>query len=436
MRWFWYGLVASATAMGIVTGVVLLQAQAALTPVLESPHTKGQSIPAARSLAELYQIRDRLMVEIQNHPPTLVASSHVVSVPTRAMQALQAVEVRIEVEETAQERWQEALKLADEAHQMGASIDPSVASEAELQPLYDRWKAAVDTLKTIPAESFLSNPATQKQSEFGQRFLAIAYYYDTARSGFLRAIAASTGMESQVHLTVCTLKRECRRLRGNEPPASPASLIKVPVAVALMEKLTQQNINPETKILVQRGNWTEDAGKIWVGSEYSLKKIMADMISFSGNIATNQLIDYVGRDYINQVMRDRGYSVTRVNTKLVGQSTYPANAGVGPNSITTDELTDMMVGIYNNEHPGDTLILDALVNQYDWELGYEAIKRPAVWIGEKTGQNSKVLGTTVGVNINGERYIITVAIDHTASEPAVKKAVKGVVDHLLQTGGF
>jgi beta-lactamase class A len=203
-----------------------------------------------------------------------------------------------------------------------------------------------------------------------------------------------------------------------------------------MQKLHDEKINPETKILVTRGNWTEDAGKTWVGAEYSLKAIMQDMISHSSNIATNQLIDYMGWDYINKVLRDRGYTTTAVRTKLVGQSTYPANLGNPPNFITTDELTDMMVGIYNQEHPGDNLIIDGLVNQYDLELGYEAVKRPAVWIGEKTGQNSKVLGSTTGVNIKGDRYVVTVTIDNTGSEPAVKTVIQGVVDYLVKNNGF
>lgn len=432
-RFWWYLLIAPMTTAGILAASGLLRTPA-LTPVLQTPHSETVSLPEAESLEEWYAERDRLQAELDALPPVAISPrTGEATAPTELLETLQAVEIRIQVEETAKELWDQALRAGGQAAALGVGDD---ASKADLKQAYDLWKEAVSALKEVPNDSLLADEAAAKLQQYQPNYGVAAYRYDTARSEFLLPIAEQTGMGDRVRITVCTLERECRRLRGDEPPASPASLIKVPVAIALMEKLTAENTSIDTPVLVSRGNWTEDAGKIWVGQEYPLKKIMFDMISLSGNIATNQLIDYVGREDINRILRDRGYTVTTVNTKLVGQRTYPANAGVGPNEMNSDELTDMMVGIYNGEHPGDDLILEALVNQYDWELGYEAIKRPAVWIGEKTGQNSKVLGTTVGVNIKGQRYVITVTIDYTGSEPAVKSVVRGIVEHLIKHDGF
>jgi len=434
-RW-WYLTVAPLATLGVWASSLVVPSFPALAPVLETPHSASVQVPEAKSLEELYQIRDRLQAELANHPPVLISSrTGTATAPTDLMDSLQGVEIRIQVEEAAKQSWDDAIRAANQATALKSkgNADTSKESAAEI---YRLWKQAMDSLKEVSEDSFMADQAAAKRQEYEANLAVAAYHYDTARSDFLIPIAEKTGMASRVHITVCNLERECRRLRGNEPPASPASLIKVPVAIALMAKLHEENIDPETKILVSRGNWTEDAGKIWVGTEYSLKKIMLDMISLSGNIATNQLIDYIGRDYINQVLRDRGYTTTVVRTKLVGQRTYPANLGNPPNFMTTDELTDMMVGIYNQEHPGDDLILEGLVNQYDWDLGYEAVKRPAVWIGEKTGQNSKVLGSTTGVNIRGDRYVITVTIDYTASEPAVKSVIRGIVEHLVEHNGF
>lgn len=432
-RLWWYLVIAPVTTVGLVAASSLLRSPA-WAPVLETPHSETVEVPQAESLDEWYAIRDRLQEELANQPPVLISSrTGTATAPTELLQTLQAVEIRIQVEETAKELWEQALAAGSEAAQLGVGDD---APKEDLKHAYELWKEAIDTLQEIPEDSLLADEAAAKIAEYEPNYGVAAYRYDTARSGFLVPIAEQTGMGDRVRITVCSLERECRRLRGNEPPASPASLIKVPVAMALMEKLATENIDPETKIVVSRGNWTEDAAKIWVGSEYTLRKIMYDMIALSGNIATNELIDYVGRDAINQMLRDRGYTVTTVNTKLVGLRTYPVNAGVGPNVINSDELTDMMVSIYNNEHPGDELILDALVNQYDWDLGYSATKLPAVWIGEKTGQNSKVLGTTTAVSINGKRYVITVTIDYTANEPAVRSVVRGIVEHLMEHDGF
>lgn len=434
-RFWWYLLVVPISAVGVMAGAVLVQSHVALTPVLETPYSKlSPGVPEAKSLADLYQERDRLRVELGQQPPALIsATTGAASVPLALLENLQATEIRIQVEETAQENWKKAIHLGSEAT---AANTPKSDSEADSQKLYSLWKEAVGSLKAIDKDSFLAKQAAQKLQEYEPKLGIAAYRYDTARSGFLKKIADESGMGSRVHITVCTLERECRRYQGSEPPASPASLIKVPIAIATMQKLTSQNIDPKTPIMVSRGNYTEDAAKIWVGQEYPISKVLLQMISYSSNIATNQLIDYVGWDYISQVLQERGYRVTKVRTKLVGERTYPSGLGNPPNFINTDELTDMMVGIYNNEHPGDELILEGLVNQYDWALGYEATKRPAVWIGEKTGQNSKVLGSTTGVNIKGDRYVITVAIDNTGSEPAVRKVIRGIVQHLVANGGF
>lgn len=431
---WWYLSIVPLTTLGVLTTSWVVPSFPALAPVLERPHSAMVPMPTAKSLEELYQIRDRLQAQLADHPPVLISSrTATATVPTELMGNLQAVEIRIQVEEAAKVSWNDAIRAASQATTLNSQAKKSKESAAQV---YTLWKTAMDSLKEVPEDSFLASQAAAKREEYQSNLAVAAYRYDTARSDFLLPIAEKTGMASRVRVTVCNLQRECRRLRGNEPPASPASLIKVPVAIALMEKLSEEKIDVNTPILVSRGNWTEDAGKIWVGSEYPLKKILLDMISLSGNIATNQLIDYIGRDFINQVLRDRGYTTTTVRTKLVGQSTYPANLGTPPNVITTDELTDMMVGIYNQEHPGDDLILEGLVNQYDWELGYEAVKRPAVWIGEKTGQNSKVLGSTTGVNIGGDRYVITVTLDYSGSEPAVKTVIRGIVEYLIQHKGF
>ena len=435
-RWGWYALVAPISALGVMAGAVLVHSYTALTPVLERPYEEGESlIPEAKSLAELYEIRDRLQQDLESQPPTLVSvATKAASAPTVLLEKLQAVEIRIGVEEAAKASWEQAIRMANQAVKLDQQPDQT---EETIAKRYTLWKSATDSLREVSADSFVGAQAAKKLKEYESILSLVAYEYDTARSGFLKAIADSTGMGSQVHITVCTLERECRRYQGKEPPASPASLIKVPLAIATMEKLTREKIDPNTPIFIDPSNYTEDAAKIWVGTEYPIRQVLLQMITHSSNIATNQLIDYVGWQSIEQTLRDRGYQHTHIRTKLTGNSISPtANVGGVLNEINMDELTDMMVSIYNNEVPGSDLILEGLVNQYDWELGYEAIRQPAVWIGEKTGQNSSVLGTTVGVNIKGKRYVISVAIDYTASEPAVKQVISGIVKHLIDHDGF
>ncbi|NJL86849.1 MAG: serine hydrolase [Leptolyngbyaceae cyanobacterium SM1_1_3] len=261
---------------------------------------------------------------------------------------------------------------------------------------------------------------------------------DRAESGFLKEIAAATGRPGAIRISLCHVSGECRDFQGDAPPASPASLIKLPIAVALMEKVSKENIDLETKIYIEPSNFTEnaDGAKIFVDHEYTLREVMARMIKESNNIATNQLIDYIGRDTINQTFRDRGFKTTFVDYKLVGDSTYPSNAGSIPNRMTSNELTEMMRQVYLFQHPGDEEILDALVGQYDWEFGYAAINelknKRVHWIGEKLGQNSKVIGTALAFKVDDQRYVMTVTIDHSANQRALRDTIKAVIQHILQ----
>jgi hypothetical protein len=84
------------------------------------------------------------------------------------------------------------------------------------------------------------------------------YEAEVAKSGFLQEIAIKSGLSESAKITVCNLQYRCRHLQGNVAPTSAASLIKVPIAVALVNKLTVENIDLDTEIYVDEGNVTEE----------------------------------------------------------------------------------------------------------------------------------------------------------------------------------
>jgi beta-lactamase class A len=138
------------------------------------------------------------------------------------------------------------------------------------------------------------------------------------------------------------------------------------------------------------------------------------------------------RNYINQVLKERGYQVTRVNSKFIGETTVPVDLGETKNSLNADELTAIMVQIYNREHPGDDILRTILGLQHDRELGYAALEgKNARWLGEKTGQNSSVLGTTLAMKVAGNTYILTVIDDGEYSEEAIRNSVAEIADYLV-----
>ncbi|MDY6802938.1 MAG: serine hydrolase [Cyanobacteriota bacterium] len=264
------------------------------------------------------------------------------------------------------------------------------------------------------------------------------YESEAAKSGFLEEIAIKSKLSGSAKITLCNLQHQCRHLHGNVAPLSAASLIKLPIAVAVFNKITAEQIDLDAEIYLEEENMTEeDFSALEGGNNYPLRQLLAETIINSSNSAPNQLIDYLTRDYINQVLEERGYQQTRVNSKFIGESTVPVNLGELKNSLNTRELTGMMVQIYNLEHPGDDLLIKILGLQHDRELGYAALQgTKARWLGEKTGQTSSVLGTTLAMRVAGQIYILTVIDDGEYTEEAIRSSIAKIADYLDRNGGL
>jgi beta-lactamase class A len=394
-----------------------------------------------RSLDELYKIRDRLVTELEqpDNPspePTLLSGL----VPLAAnpqeklLSQLQAVEAQILVEQRANDDLQQAVRLANRAVETKRQQNQSIESSQQTQFL---WNQALNNLQSVPQDSFLASLTASKTQEYRENLNAATSQVQQAKSDFLAAVARESGLSGQASIGICRLSRECVHLRGDVPPVSPASLIKVPIAVALMQKVETEKISLNKEVFVNRGNFTEDSStKILSPKNYPLKTLLEEMIDRSSNTATNQLIDYLGWDYINQFLDNRGYQVTRVKFKLMGEKIMPANPGFGRNRVTANELTEMMVQIYNGETPGAKELIETLNGQYDRALGFAALQgTQAQWLGEKTGQNSLVLGTTLAMSIDGEAYVMTV-IDTRSGDLQMRQSISKIADYISRNPSF
>jgi beta-lactamase class A len=394
-----------------------------------------------RSLDELYKIRDRLVTELEqptspSPEPTLLSGL----VPLAAnpqeklLSQLQAVEAQILVEQRANDDLQQAVRLANRAVETKRQQNQSIESSQQTQFL---WNQALNNLQSVTQDSFLASLTASKTQEYRENLTAATSQVQQAKSDFLAAVARESGLSGQASIGICRLSRECVHLRGDVPPVSPASLIKVPIAVALMQKVETEKISLNKEVFVNRGNFTEDSStKILSPKNYPLKTLLEEMIDRSSNTATNQLIDYLGWDYINQFLDNRGYEVTRVKFKLMGEKIMPANPGFGRNRVTANELTEMMVQIYNGETPGAKQLIETLNGQYDRALGFAALQgTKAQWLGEKTGQNSLVLGTTLAMSIDGEAYVMTV-IDTRSGDLQMRQSISKIADYISRNPSF
>ncbi|MFM9265154.1 serine hydrolase [Tychonema sp. BBK16] len=427
-------LCATNKTVGIVIGVGLIQV---LTIASSFSQSSNQ-----RSLDELYKIRDRIITQLEQPPspspePTLLSRlvPFTANTSEKLLQELQSVEVQILVEQRANDNFQQAVRLANQALETGRGQNQSIDSSQKSQFL---WQQALDNLSEVPKNSFLANLTASKTEEYGKNLTAASFQVKQAKSDFLGSVARESGLSNQASIGICQLSRDCIHLRGNSPPVSPASLIKLPIAVALMQKVEQEKISLNQQVFVTPGNFTEDSSTQIVSKQnYPIQMLLEEMIDRSSNIATNQLIDYLGSDYINQFLENRGYQVTRVNFKLMGKNIMPTNPGTGANRVTVNELTEMMVQIYNGETPGAKMLVETLNRQYDRNLGFAALQgTKAQWLGEKTGENSLVLGTTLAMSIDGEAYVMTVIDKSSGSDIEMRRSIAKIADYIARNPDF
>lgn len=442
MAYVWYGT-AIATACGLSMAIAPTLGPALMAGTESASATKALNL----SKAELApQAVDTQTVDTQTvDTQTIDAQKNVDAQENADLTLYQAAG---ELAEQAAIASAEVEKATDSAtHNAGQSRTDSVERSRLIQQSRTLWQAALKKLDGIPDDSPLSERKLQKQSDY-QKQLAAAVRQTTAlQKTFIADTLQDVGVvdPNQVHITLCRLKESkpspqvssehCQHHQGDQLLASAASLIKVPVAIALIEKSTADSIPLTTKLLVSTDNYTENSEglSLEVGREYSLQEVMSQMIQASDNIGTNQLIDYLGYESINQALSD--YEQTSVGHKLMGNEAMPANFGEGINQTTTNDITAMMTAVY---HTAESQSLrTALARQQDKELGHAALQTagPKVqWLGEKTAQNNLLVGTTLAMSIEETPYILTVALDNSSDIEALRDIISRLAIHLSQNG--
>lgn len=371
---------------------------------------------------------------------------------------------------SAQANYQRALDLAQQAvfaYQRASQAQSDAARVALTQRERLLWQASLRKLAAIPQRAEVYPQAAQKQIHYRQ-LLANAEAKlpeETAETAtniptdistdFLREAIQGAGVSpEQVHITLCAIDpalgpaKACVHHQGDVPLASPASLIKLPIAIALIQKAADEQLDLKRSLTLDSGNFTENAegAVLEVDRAYPLVEIMAEMIEKSDNIATNQLIDFIGRDALARILAADGYHATLVDHKLVGNSIVPEDAGTQANESTSDDITAMMVTLYDpstsaelaSGRAGPQALRDALKRQKDRDLGYKALENldnldgSVEWLGEKTGQNDRLIGSTLAMEIGNRRYALTVALDHSGDGQAVRDIIRSIAQYKLE----
>ncbi|UNU22984.1 protein-arginine deiminase family protein [Microcoleus vaginatus] len=192
MRLVKYIAIAIINGFGVVIGIIWV----AVPTTVAQPSLNYQLAISGRqpeaetpqSLSELYKLRDRLKVQLDNLAKTPDSAPFPAEVWKSAIhrqqsqtltQQLQNVQSQIQIEERAKYNWDDAAKLAAQAVLIGRTSNPSSATWEQSQRM---WQLAINTLRLIPHESFLADRAIDKTIEYQGNLSVATYQMQVARS--------------------------------------------------------------------------------------------------------------------------------------------------------------------------------------------------------------------------------------------------------------
>ena len=159
------------------------------------------------------------------------------------VEAVRLTRKRLEMEAIADANLKRSKELAVQAidvRDAGREDDEETLSELQHQEFL--WTAALQQLAQIPEDSMLAEAAAEKREGYSAILGPVQADIDQLKSAFLADIAEATGRPRAIRITICHHSGRCLDYRGDQPPATPSNPIKLPVAVVLIKKSTEESL--------------------------------------------------------------------------------------------------------------------------------------------------------------------------------------------------
>lgn len=190
-----------------------------------------------------------------------------------------------------------------------------------------------------------------------------------------------------------------------------ASVIKIPVMVAVYRKVEQGDLEFSQQVEIQDADWAAGAGWLqWeeAGTRHTVGDLLNLMMTQSDNVATNALVRTVGGpEHINETARSLGATDTFLYQKLSSER------GVVPtldNRTTPRDMTAMLEKVADDEAASPEsceYMMDLMyTNELDWWL--DAGLPEDVYAANKAGWLYKVYSDVGIVEADGRRYVVSI----------------------------
>jgi len=190
-----------------------------------------------------------------------------------------------------------------------------------------------------------------------------------------------------------------------------ASVIKIPVMVAVYRKVDQGELEFSQEVEIQDEDWAAGAGWLqWeeAGTKQTVGDLLLLMMTQSDNVATNALVRTVGGpDHVNEVARSLGAKNTLLYQKVSSErGAVPAL----DNHTTPRDMAVMLEKIARDEAASpqscEYMVELMYTNELDWWL--DAGLPADIYAANKAGWLYKVYSDVGIVNADGRRYVVSI----------------------------
>jgi beta-lactamase class A len=199
----------------------------------------------------------------------------------------------------------------------------------------------------------------------------------------------------------------------------PASMIKTPLAVAATLAIADGRLRWDEPLTVSTANMTpNDAPSPLVpGAHTTVRELVELMLARSDNVATNMLIDRLGRARATADLAALGCAGTAIRRKLSGALPLIDDpAASGRNVHPALEACELFRRIAHDDVPDAAFLRDVLGAQY-WNTKLSCGLEPGDRFAHKTGDTDEVSHDGGILTLNsGQRYALAVYTTHPSND--------------------
>jgi beta-lactamase class A len=235
----------------------------------------------------------------------------------------------------------------------------------------------------------------------------------------LAALAAAAGLgDAQIHV---------RSLAPGGPAWErddgrwiyPASLIKLPLAVAAGRAVADGRLAWETPVTVEAANLTpnDTPSPLAAGYRSTVRELVTLMLQRSDNVATNVLFDLLGRERASADVHALGYPQTFFRRKLSGSLPLIDDpAASGRNSHPAREAAALLSALAEERVP-QAAALRAILAVSWWNVKLSRGLEPGDRFAHKTGDTDEVSHDAGILTLaGGARWVVVVYTELPSSD--------------------